>query len=322
MANGSVDDVLGLADRDPHAPLRPLARFGHDIARAHRVDHLAAALGAGAETLAVRDGGDLVGAVVHRSVPDLTEHFEQPVHEVVALLSEPDGDRRRLAHVGLDALRDLLAVPTLVLLRLEGDDLEAAAGASAVGYRLRETSLSFVNDLARRDLNPPRSDADVRVHRFADGPLPDEVRAAVRRGRTSFVDDHYHADPRLDRARCDDLYDRVRDRVVEGIGADVLVSRHLDGHMVGFGTWRRARELEPYGVAMVDNAFGFRLPGAPAGNLSEVGAYVCDEPLLENRLLEWSTQATNYPMVNMLCRRPSIRLCRTTQVLHGWSDER
>ena len=80
-------------------------------------------------------------------------------------------------------------------------------------------------------------------------------------------------------------------------------------------------DLDPFGVSIVGSSFGFRVEGAPPGNLTAVAEHVCNRPIVDNRLLEWSTQATNYSMVNMLCRQPSIRLCRTTQVLHRWTDE-
>jgi hypothetical protein len=49
---------------------------------------------------------------------------------------------------------------------------------------------------------------------------------------------------------------------------------------------------------------------------------MCNEPLLEDaRLVQWDTQATNLPMVNMLTGRPSIRFCRASYMLHSWTDE-
>ena len=47
-----------------------------------------------------------------------------------------------------------------------------------------------------------------------------------------------------------------------------------------------------------------------------------NEPLLDGaRFVQWDTQATNLPMVNMLAGRPSIRLCRASHMLHCWTDD-
>jgi len=221
----------------------------------------------------------------------------------------------------LDALREELAgVGGFVMLRIEADDRAGLAGAAAAGFEVFETSLSFVNDVERSHLNPPFDPTGMRIHRFDDGPLPDEVRSVMHEAPVRVLDDHYHADPRLDDDRCDALYVRLRDRVVEGIGADVVVYHEAEGTVTGFGTFKRAADVEPYGVALLDGAIGFQFPSAPPGQSNASAAFMCSRPLLDNRLVEWGTQVTNYRMVNMLAGRRSLRLCRSSYVLHGWLD--
>lgn len=315
--------LIDLATRDAFAPLRWLDRFSDGVSGSVRSDQVREALGSTARTRVLLDGDDLLGGVVWRAVPDLAEHFDMPVHEVVAVLVDPDGDRRAAAADLLGALRSDLAgdAPGFVLLRLEADDVAGLAGATDAGFRLVETSLTLVNDLERRHLNPPYEAPGMKTHRFADGPLPEEMRSLLRAAPSPLVDDHYHADPRLDDARCDALYDRKRERVLDGIGADVMVYREVDGTVTGFGTFKRAVELEPYGISLLDGAFGYRPPGAPPGHGTAAAEFMCNEPFLDNRFVEWDTQATNYPNLNMLLGRRSVRIVRSSYVLHCWTDE-
>lgn len=322
-ADDAEEALLELAGQDAFAPLRWLDRFSEGVSRKVRSDQVGETMRSAPPPLVLREGGDLLGGLVWRPLPDLAEVFDLPVHEVVAVLSHPAVDRRSVAAALLGALKGGLASdPGLVLLRLEVDDIAALAGATASGFTLRETSLVLVNDLERRHLNPPFDPTGMKVHRFADGPLPGEMRAELRSAPAPIIDDHYHADPRLDDDRCTAIYDRRRDQVLDGHRADVIVYRELNGIYYGFGTFKRDPAVAPYGITLLNDSFGYRPPGAPAGHNRNAAEYMCNEPLLDGaRLVQWDTQATNYPMVNMLTGRPSIRFCRTSYMLHGWTDE-
>ncbi|MFN8050323.1 MAG: hypothetical protein U0Q22_02705 [Acidimicrobiales bacterium] len=315
--------LVELAGLDPFAPLRWLDRFQAEVSGRVRADQVEAAVASTARSLVVRDGADVVGGLVWRAVPDLAEHFDVPVHEVAALLVRPGADRGSVVGALLDAMRDELAATAsgLVMLRVEADDVAGLTAATDTGFRNRSTMLTLVNDLERRHLNPPYEAPGMSLHRFKDGPLPESTYAALRAAPSTLVDDHYHADPRLDDARCDALYDRKRARVIEGIGADVMVYREVEGTITGFGTFQRSTDVAPYGIGLMNGSFGYRPPGAPPGHGKAAAEFMCNETLLDNRFVEWDTQATNYGMVNMLIGRPSIRLVRSSHVLHCWTDE-
>jgi hypothetical protein len=319
--DATLEGLVDLAGRDPFAPMRWLDRFEDHVSSRVRTDQVREALRSAPPPLVLRDGGDVLGGLIWREVPDLTEHFDLPVSEVVAVLVEPGADRRPVVAELLGALREERAGDGgFVMLRMEADDVAGVAGATESGSTLISTSLGLVNDLERRHLNPPYEAPGMRLHRFADGPLPDDVYSVLRSAPTPLVDDHYHADPRLDDERCDALYDRKRERVIEGIGADVMVYRLVEGTITGFGTFRRNTDVEPYGIALLDSGFGYRPPGAPPGHGIAAAEFMCNESMLDNRFVEWDTQATNYGMVNMLAGRRSIRLVRSSYVLHCWTD--
>lgn len=319
--------VLDLAGDARWAPLRYLALFGLDVAAVEQADRVARTLDGPGGHLVAAAGTDVVGQVSARPIEDLTDHFDTQFFEAGPLLTDdrPDVDRAVVGRMLLRALRQSLAEgePAAIALRLEADDLDGLLAAESAGFRVRETTATFINDLQRRDKNPPWEIGDsVRLHRFGIDPeLPASTFDGLRGQAGQVVLDHYHADPWLPNDRCDALYERVLDRALHGIGADALVLRFLGEKLIGLGTWRHWRELEPYGVSMAGSAFGFRVEGAPVGNQYEVAAYVCNQSLTGNRLLEWSTQANNFPMINMMSRQPSIRLCRTSHVLHCWTDD-
>lgn len=321
-AADDLDALLALAAIDGFAPLRWLDRFREQISTDVRTDQVRDALGSGPAPLVVRTGGAVRGGLLWRPLPDLAEIFDVPVHEVVAVLVDPSADRRSIVGSLLGALRNELAGGRgLVLLRLEVDDVEALAGATGSGFTVRETSLTLFNDLERRHLNPPYDPSGMKLHRFADGPLPGELQDLLRSAAAPIVDDHYHADPRLDDARCTAIYDRRRDQVIDGVRADVAVYREIDGVYYGFGTFKRDPAVAPYGITLLNDSFGYRPPGAPAGHNRNAAEFMCNEPLLDGaRFVQWDTQATNLPMVNMLLGRPSIKLCRVSHMLHGWID--
>jgi hypothetical protein len=298
--------------------------FDLPIAAREQRDRVARQLESPGLHLVAVDGGEVVGQLSLRPVDDLSTLLGVPVHDVGPVVTAPEAgpERTSVAERLLVAGREAVAgdVAGLLLLRLEADDHEGLLAAEAAGFRLRETTLTFVNDLERRDRNPPPPDQDIRLHRFAvDGPLTDEAYAELRRQQFQLSDDHYHADPRLPNELCDAIYDRVFERTLRGGGADALVMRFVDGQFASMGTWLHLDHLEQYGVSIAGSPFGFRAQDAPPGNLG-VTSFVCNESITGNRLLEWTTQATNFAIVNMVIRLPSLRLCRTSYMLHCWTD--
>ncbi|MEZ5321285.1 MAG: hypothetical protein R2698_04260 [Microthrixaceae bacterium] len=321
-----LDAIAELARTAPYAPLRYLRRFGFDVAGDVRRDEVLRGGVAADPRVVARSGRRVVGAASLLRLPDLETVFGVPCHEVSHVLTASDrSDRGELVDRMLSSLVARLGEGSgaMVMLRLEADDRDGIAAAEAAGFRHRETTLTFVNDLERTPLNAPLpAELPVRVHPLGDAhDLPPAIGEAIARARGLVTHDHYHADPRLPDDRCDELYERLLRRHVAGETADVLVAYWLGDAPASFGTWTRWRSLEPYGVRMVGSTFGFRVPGMPGGSVTGVATYSCNHPIAENRLLEWSTQADNYPMVNALAGIRSLALCRTSHVLHRWVDE-
>jgi GNAT superfamily N-acetyltransferase len=98
------------------------------------------------------------------------------------------------------------------------------------GAHLMDTIVTYTRSLV--DL-PPRAEPAVRPAEEADTPCVREL------ARAAFVDyrGHYHADPRLDRRQCDDVYVdwATRSCMSREVADEVLVSE-LDGGLSGFAT--------------------------------------------------------------------------------------
>jgi hypothetical protein len=322
-----AEPLRELAHKSPWAPLRYLSMFGHEVAGEVLADQVAVATeGPGVHLTTTAPGSPSVEAQVSVvPVPDLEAHFGMPFHEAGTLLSRAEGtDRREAVEAMLDralSRLDAPGAPGVVMCRVEADDVQGLLGAEAAGFRVLETTVTFVNDLLRADRNPAPPDVEVRVVRPGTDPVDPELFGPLRGQPSQVSDSHYHRDPRLPDDRCDALYERLFERALDGVGADVVVMRMHESRIASLGSWRHWGELEPYGVSMAGSAFGFRASWAPPGNQAVVSR-VTGEPITGNRLLEWSTQASNLPMVNMICRQPSMRLCRTSYVLHCWTDRR
>ncbi|WP_421121241.1 GNAT family N-acetyltransferase [Aquihabitans daechungensis] len=317
--------VLELASDPTWAVHNYLRIFGSDAAGVEQRDRVERSLGCGAHLVAVA-GGQVVGFVGWQRNEDLSHHFDVAVHETGPLLVHPASDRHQVASMLLAAVRDDVAARGggLVVHRSDAQDATALAAAQDQGFAVRDVLLTFINDLERsgRNAGVPDSFPHIEVVEL-DGRtdwLTDDDVTRLRVGAQYLVHDHYHRDPLLDDDRCDQLYLRLLDRSIAGEGADVAVVYRHTGALLGVGFWRTNRALEALGVSLADGSFGLRLPGGPPEVVSdEFSSFICNRPIVGNRILEWSTHATNLSQVNMTTRERSIRLCRSAVTLHCWT---
>lgn len=133
----------------------------------------------------------------------------------------------------LDACRDLGV--EMAVVRCPTNDLRAVHLLEDAGFRLMDTLLLLARDLRVPALPVPEGNSPIRVRTGAAHDTDDVVRVAGRAFRD--YDGHYHADPRLDRAACDALYEdwARRSLTVPGIADAVLVAE-IDGTVAGFST--------------------------------------------------------------------------------------
>ncbi len=123
----------------------------------------------------------------------------------------------------------------LLIARCAAEDLPAAQALEDAGGRLMDVLVYWTRDL-RRPLPAEPGPAAVRPLRPGDIDAVRRVAAAAFRGYLG----HYHADPRLDRARCDEVYASWAERSCTDptAASAVLVAEH-EGAVGGFLTLLR-----------------------------------------------------------------------------------
>ena len=127
----------------------------------------------------------------------------------------------------------------------------AAQAMEAAGGRLMDVLVYYARALDR-PLPDERPQTPVRLLRPEDAPGVGRVAAASFRGYLG----HYHADPRLDRAKCDEVYLSWAERscVDPSVASKVLVAEHA-GEVAGFLTLlRRGAEEQEIVLNGVDPA--------------------------------------------------------------------
>ena len=328
LDSGHAEAVLDLAADDIWAPHRYLRIFGTDVGGAAQQAAVSRAIKARGMHLVAVDADQTVGYIGVERNDDLSEHFEIPIFEIGPVLTHPDGDRRVIAGPLVEAAVEQVDLQrssdrSLVMMRIGADDVDLQSSSQVVGFAVRDILLTFINDLARAHRNPvvPESYPHISIVELdgrTDWLTADDM-DRLRIGAGYFIHDHYHRDPLLDDERCQKLYLRQLERSIAGEGADVAVVHRQEEAILGVGFWRKNQDLAALGVLLADGSFGLRLSGGPPGVVSdEFSSYVCNRPVVDNRLLEWSTQVTNFSQVNMATRERSIRLCRSSMALHLW----
>jgi GNAT superfamily N-acetyltransferase len=120
----------------------------------------------------------------------------------------------------------------LLIARCAAEDLPAAQALEEAGGRLMDVLVYWSRDL-ERPLPAERGPVPVRLLRPGDVAAVRRVAAAAFSGYLG----HYHADPLLDRARCDEVYASWAERSCTdpAVASTVLVAEH-QGAVGGFLT--------------------------------------------------------------------------------------
>jgi ribosomal protein S18 acetylase RimI-like enzyme len=198
-----------------------------------------------------------------------------------------------------EAARVVLACATdrteLLVVRCPAANLAVVQALEEAGARLMDTLLYYSRDVAGLALPGENPLIEIRMA------SPDDSVALGRLARLSFrgYSGHYHADPRLDRDRCDEVYASWAEHSATSVAdsAPVFIALN-DGSPVGFIT---VRMNSPTEAEIVLNAVSTQA--------QKRGIY----PALVARALHWSrnnkatqvivsTQVTNLAAQKVWCR--------------------
>lgn len=133
----------------------------------------------------------------------------------------------------------------MLIARCSTNDVYSAQEMEAAGFALMDTLVYYSFDLAKRAI--PEDSARVLVRKFTMKDVNEIQRVAEAAFQGYFG--HYHADPRLDRTKCDEGYVSwaVRSCTSKQVATEVLVAE-LESKIVGFATLRLNSSEEGEGV--------------------------------------------------------------------------
>jgi GNAT superfamily N-acetyltransferase len=195
-----------------------------------------------------------------------------------------------------------------LIARCSAADLPAARAMSANGFDLMDTLV-----YAERSMSdpPPRSSppAVVRPARADDGPI---IEAIARESFTGY-DGHYHADPRLDPAKCAGAYVSWALRSLSGEAADATFIGELDGRIAGFLSARGGET----GTATIAGVTAAARRRGVYRTLIEESVRWCTAAGSKRMLI--STQVTNPTVTTWI--RIGFRLCGGAYTFHKWFDD-
>lgn len=200
----------------------------------------------------------------------------------------------------------------MLVARCAAEDLAAAQAIEEAGGRLMDTLVYWARAL---DRPLPEGSPPATVRPLRAGEADEVARVAAGAFRNYFG--HYHADPRLDRAKADEAYMSwaARSCTDPAVASKVLVAEH-EGRIAGFLTLlpRGADELEIIlnGVDPAVQRHGI-YRGLVLGALHEAHA-------ARARALVVSTQLINLG-VQKTWARLGFELSRAFLTFHLWFDE-
>ena len=133
----------------------------------------------------------------------------------------------------------------LLIARCLASELEAVQAMEREGFSLMDTLVYYARDLVRTPIPPDTGKIPVRPVQPGEEDAVKIVATASFRGYFG----HYHADDRLERAKCDEIYPdwAFRSCVSRDVAHEVLVAE-LDESIVGFATLRLNTPEEGEGV--------------------------------------------------------------------------
>lgn len=216
-----------------------------------------------------------------------------------ALAAVTDAASDRADRAGID----------LLLLRTDARDATLPRLLAGQGYWLADSLVTFLAD--PRGAAGGDGGAGVDPARADDLPVLREIACAFRTG-------HFHADPRISRARADGLYVRWVENSLAGRADAFLVARGDDGQPLGFLTCRiSAADDAPHGVielVAVDpraqgQRVGRRLVDASLRWFAQAGA----------PSVEVGTQVDNLAAVR-LYQRAGFQCAAFSHTFHRWAE--
>lgn len=245
--------------------------------------------------------------------------FVQPTVQLSAIDEERFGIRTaRVANVRADQLDAIDSFCTanqvrMLIARCFVDELTTAQDMESSGYSLMDTLIYFKRKLASAPIPDFSGGVLIRPVKEEEAEIVATLAVDMFRGYQG----HYHADRRLNRADCDQVYSSWAYRsILSRQVADVVLIAEHEGHLAGFVALRMNSKTEGEGIlygvspALQGHGIGRNLI---IGALRWLESYGADSMII-------STQITNIPSQKVWVRL-GFEPLHAQYTFHKWYDE-
>ncbi|MDP3937709.1 MAG: hypothetical protein Q8R92_06195 [Deltaproteobacteria bacterium] len=270
--------------------------------------------------------GEIVGFVGAARSPWESEHFGLPMATIAHIFARGEGNERA-------------AIAAALLASLEGDardrgfrhlrgmsDIEDTALLLALQERkflLVDTLVTYISDNQRPPAAPPPVDPSFTFETYRKEDFgridPGEISHIAKFMREAYRIDRFHADPRLPREKCHEVYVEWFRNVFNGNWADGVHLLRKEGRVVGFLGFQYFAEIEArYGSKIIGRGLSAVLPEGRGGYSALTHATVNLCPY-GSRHAEFDSQIQNFPVINVWVRN-GLSFARGRYTLHRWLD--
>lgn len=200
----------------------------------------------------------------------------------------------------------------LLIARASTTELATTQKMEQLGFLLMDVLVYYSFDLSKRPVPDDSGKVQIRLLRDEDKAEVQSVAALSFKGYFG----HYHADPRLDRRKCDEGYTAwaVRSCISKEVAKEVLIAER-EGRVVGFATLRLNSPEEGEGVL-----FGVAPEAQGLGiyrSFMVKGMQWCKEQGAQRMVV--STQVTNLAVQKVWCR-VGFEPSHSYYTFHKWFD--
>ncbi|MBN1365852.1 MAG: GNAT family N-acetyltransferase [Syntrophaceae bacterium] len=122
----------------------------------------------------------------------------------------------------------------LLIARCDMSDLDAAQAMEREGFLLMDTLVYYNLDLSRKALPVDKGVTFVRQIRIEE---ENEMISVARESFHNYVG-HYHADPKLDKKKCDEAYSDWASKAFASRDSENFLVGEIDSRIVAFGVLR------------------------------------------------------------------------------------
>lgn len=234
-----------------------------------------------------------------------TEHFGIKIGEYIL---DTGGD------VGEDVARAGGEAYSLLVARIAADRIEIVNALERNGFELKDTIVHYRVDLGEAEYFAPTSDFNVREATTDDLPAVREIAKGAFRDYIG----HFHKDRRLDRQRCDELYERWAENSMKDKDlADTVLIAEENRSILGFFAIKLTANHESQGI-LSGTAIEAQGRGIYTAFIKEAINWSKRQNL---RDLVLGSQVNNYRVQNVWMK-VGARVFRSLHTFHCWPDSK